>query len=186
LRAFQASGVESDDLVAVAGPFLAEMRFEGWCTGRVLSAGDAALRAMFKEMWNGLVGVGDRAAFRPSLDEERALYALYLLRPHPTRAMRDALAAARRAAHDAPSCDALAQAERVADEAWRLDRITRLAAIDPLYPAAFARGVSNLRRGDYAHAADDLSAWLAAHPDGPFTLRARAALRTAIAALRIE
>jgi hypothetical protein len=186
IRSFEATGVESDDLVAVAGAFISGMQYEGWCTGRTLAAGEPALRAMFKEMWNGLVGTGDRASFRPSLDEERALYAVYLLYPHPTRAMRETLAAARRSAHDGPSCDALAQAERVAAETWRLERITRLSAIDPLYPAAYARGVSNLRRGDYAHAASDLSAWLQAHPNGPFTLRARSALRAAIDALRIE
>jgi hypothetical protein len=143
---------------------------------------------MFKEMWNGLMGAGvaDRPAFRPTLDEERALYSLYLSRPHPARTARDAIAAARRAAHDEASCQALAQAERVAVEAWRLERIARFAAIDPTYPVAYARGIANLRRGDYTHAADDLSTWLRDHPDGPFTLRARSALRAAVASLRIE
>jgi hypothetical protein len=186
LRAFEATGVESDDLFAVAGSFLAGMRFEGWCQGRVVLAGDAARRAMFKEMWNGLVAVADRPAFRPTLDEERALYALYLFYPHPPRSARDAIAAARRGAHDGPSCDALAQAERNAEETWRIDRIDRIAAIDPAYPAAYARGVSNLRRGDFPHAASDLSEWLRQHPDGPLALRARAALRAAVDALRID
>jgi hypothetical protein len=186
LRAFEATGAESDELSAVAGSFLAGMRYEGWCTGRTLVASDGALRAMFKEMWNGLVGVSERPAFRPSLDEERALYVVYLLYPHPPRATRDALAAARRAAHDAPSCESLAQAERSAEETWRLERIQRLAVIDPTYPVAYARGVSNLRRGDFVHAADDLSAWLRDHPDGPYALRARAALHAALAALRVD
>jgi hypothetical protein len=186
VHAFEATGVESQDLHAVAGSFMAGMRYEGWCHGRTLVAGDAALRTMFKEMWDSLAGVGDRAAFRPSLDEERALYAVYLLYPHPPRAMRDAITAARRAAHDGPSCDALAQAERSGEETWRIERITRLAAIDPTYPVAYARGVSNLRRQDFAHAADDLSTWLRDHPDGPFSLRARTALRAAVGALRIE
>jgi hypothetical protein len=186
LRRFEATGVESEDLLAVAGTFVSAMRYEGWCTGTTIAAGDGALRAMFKEMWNGLAAVGDRPAFRPSLDEERALYALYLLRPHPARAARDAIASARRSAHDEASCAALAQAERAAAETWRIERIARLAAIDPAYPALYARGVANLRRGDYSHAADDLSAWLRDHPDGPFTLRARSALRAAVASLRIE
>jgi len=186
IRAFGATGVESEDLHAVAGSFVSGMRYEGWCRGRAFVAGDAALRAMFKEMWDGLAGVGDRPPFRPSLDEERALYGVYLLYPHPPRAMRDAITAARRAAHDGPSCDALEQAERSGEETWRIERITRLAAIDPAYPIAYARGIANLRRQDFVHAADDLSAWLREHPDGPLALRARAGLRTAVAALHVE
>jgi hypothetical protein len=186
LRAFEATGAESDDLFAVAGSFLAGMRYEGWCEGRTVLAGDAARRAMFKEMWNGLVGVADRPSFRPTLDEERALYALYLFYPHPPRNSRDAIAAARRGAHDEPSCEALAQAERSAEETWRLERIDRIAAIDPAYPAAYARGIANLRRGDFTRAEANLSEWLRLHPDGPLSLRARSALRAAVDALRID
>jgi hypothetical protein len=186
LRGFEASGEESNELVAVGGSFVSDMCFEGWCSGHALLASDGARRALFKEMWNALVGVADRGAFRPPLDEERALYTLYLSRPHPPKAMRSAIAAAQRAAHDEPSCAALAQAERGAEETWRLERIERLAAIDPTYPAAYARGIASLRRGDFTRAAKELTAWLRDHPDGPLALRARSALRAAVADLPVE
>jgi len=64
--------------------------------------------------------------------------------------MRDALEAARRGARDATACTAIAEAERAATESWRLERITRLAAIDPSYPAEYARGVASYRRGTSA------------------------------------
>ncbi len=186
LRRFEASGVESEELGAVAGSFVRGMQYEGWLDGHTLFASDGARRAMFKEMWNALVGVATRPAFRPPLDEERALYAVYLARPHPGRAMREAIAAARRGASDPSACEALVQAERGAVEAWRLERIARLAAIDPEYPAAYARGVANLRRGELTRAAQDLSAWVHDHPDGPLALRARAYLRSALVAGAVE
>jgi hypothetical protein len=182
VRAFEATGTESEELAAVGGSFVRGMQYEGWLDGHTLAASDGARRALFKEMWNALVGVTTRPSFAPPLDEQRALYALYLARPHPGRAMRDAIAAGRRGARDRASCDALTETERVAAEQWRYERITRLAAIDPAYPAAYARGVSNLRRGEIRRAADDLALWLREHPDGPLTLRARAYLRAAFAA----
>jgi len=186
LGALQSRGAQSEELVAVSGSFVRGMQYEGWYDGERLLATDGALRTMFKEMWNGLAGVDVRPAFKPSLDEERALYALYLRYPHPARAARETLAAARRGARDAAACAALAEAERAATESWRLERIARFAAIDPLYPAAYARGVAHLRRGDPTRAAMDLTAWLRDHPEGPLTLRARTYLRVALDGARIE
>jgi hypothetical protein len=182
VRSFESTGVESEELGAVAGSFIRGMQYEGWLDGHAVLASDGARRAMFKEMWNTLVGVATRPPFPPPLDEERALYAVYLARPHPGRAMREAIAAGRRGSRDASACEALVQAERGAVEAWRLERIGRLAAIDPEYPAAYARGAANLRRGEFTRAAADFSAWVRDHPDGPLALRARAYLRTALGA----
>jgi hypothetical protein len=39
VHAFESTGVESDDLRAVAGTFITGMRYEGWCTGRTVAAG---------------------------------------------------------------------------------------------------------------------------------------------------
>jgi hypothetical protein len=183
---FEETHVQSDELVEVAGGFVRSMESEGWYDGHSFAASDGALRAMFKEMWNALLGLDKQAAFTPPLDEERALYALYLSRPHPAPAMRDAIAAARRGARDARTCEAVAEADRMAVETWRIERIARLAAIDPTYPALYARGVAHLRRGDFVRAADDLGAWLSQHPDGPLALRARSYLRAASIASRVE
>jgi hypothetical protein len=186
IRTFESTGLQSEELAAVAGSFVHGMQYEGWCDGHLLAASNGALRAMFKDMWNSLVGLQGRPAFRPALDEERALYALYLEKPHPARAMREAIVAGRRGARDPRSCQALEEGERLAIEAWRIERITRLAAIDPAYPADYARGLANLRRGEYARAAEDLSAWLRVHPDGPLALRARTFLRAAVFGARVD
>lgn len=186
IRVFESTGEQSEELAAVAGSFVRGMQYEGWLNGHALLASDGARRALFKEMWNALAGVQDRPPFQPPLDELRALYALYLQRPHPSRRAREALAAGRRAARDPRSCEVLVAGEVAAVEAWRLERIAQLSAIDPVYPALYARGIAYLRKGDYAHAADDLSAWLRAHPDGPFALRAHAYLRAAADGLRAD
>lgn len=183
---FEATGEVSPELGALAGNFVRSMTAEGWCEGHVLAPQGPALRAMFKHMWNAFLGLDARAELRPSLDEERSLYAFYLSHPHPSRQMRDAIDAARRGARDAKSCKALDEAERGATEAWRLQHIGRLAAIDPAYPADYARGVSSYRKGDFGASASAFRKWLTEHPEGPYSLRAATFLRAASAAERTE
>jgi hypothetical protein len=177
VRRFESTGVESEELEALAGNFVASLTAAGWREeGRIVPR-DAALRTMFKQMWNTLLGVEGQPAFEPTLDEERALYALYLSTPHPTPKMRAAIDAARRGAHETKTCEGVREAERAAVEQWRLERIARLEAIDPSYPAAYARGIASFRLGDYAGATVAFRGWLMAHPEGPYALRARAFLR---------
>jgi hypothetical protein len=186
LRRFESTGAPSDEIAALAGAFIHSMRSAGWCEGHTLVPDESALRAMFKQMWNAFLGFEAMPAFALSLDEQRALYSLFLSHPHPSPAMRDSLNQARRGAHDAKACQAVAEAERAATEAWRLERIGRLASIDPSYPAAYAHGVASFRRGDYAVAARDFQAWLGAHPEGQLTLRAQSFLRAAAGPARAE
>jgi hypothetical protein len=186
VRGFVAKGEQSEELRALAGGFVRSMKTEGWCDGHTLAPAPPVLRVMFKEMWNAFLGLDSTRDLQPTLDERRILYAFYLSHPHPSKASRDAIAAARRGARDADACRAIAEAERAAVESWRLERITRLAAIDPVYPADYARGVANFRRGDYRGAADAFRAWLGAHSEGPLTLRAQNYLRAAVDANRVE
>jgi TolA-binding protein len=182
LRRFEETGVESDELTALSGRFVAAMKEAGWCEGHAIEPDEDARRAMFKEMWNTLLGFAGKPAFDLSLDEQRALYAFYLEHPHPSASQRAAIAAARRGAKDARSCESVREAETAAIETWRLERIARLAAIAPAYPAAYARGVSSYLRGDMRAAARAFREWIAAHPEGPLALRAQAYLREANAA----
>jgi hypothetical protein len=182
LRRFESTGVQSDELAALGGAFVPAMTSAGWCEGHTLVPREPALRAMFKQMWNAFLGLENTPGFELSLDEERALYAVYLAAPHPSPASRTAIDAARRGAHDAKACEAVREAERVATEAWRLDRIARFASIDPTYPASFARGVASYRRGDYRAASSAFRTWLTDHPEGPLSLRAHAFLRASDAA----
>jgi hypothetical protein len=186
VRGFEATGVESAELMALAGTFVRSMVREGWCHDHVLVTREPALRAMFKQMWNTFLGLEKREGFAPQLDEQRALYALFLLRPHPSQPTRDAVAAARRGARDVAACEALAAGERAAVETWRSERIAQLSSIDPSYPAAFARGVSSFRHGNFAVAAGAFRSWLGDHPEGPLTLRAQNYLRAAVDAERVE
>ncbi len=183
---FDATGDRTPELDALAGSFVRSLTLEGWCEGHHLLPDPVSLRVMYKHMWNAFLGLDGRAELRPSLDEERVFYAFTLSHPHPSRAMRDALAAARRGARDARACLAIDEAEKAATEAWRLDRISRLAAIDPAYPADYARGVASFRRGDFGASAKSFEAWLQAHPRGPLSLRAQNFLRAAAAADRAE
>jgi hypothetical protein len=179
LRRFESSGVETEELAALAGAFVPSMKAAGWCDGHTLVPREPALRALFKEMWDAFLGLQGRPAFDPSLDEERALYALYLSAPHPSPTMRAAIESARLGAHDPGACEGVREAERGATEEWRLERIRRLATIDPTYPAAYARGVASYRRADYRGAEAAFRTWLTAHPDGALSLRARSFLRAA-------
>ena len=186
VHAFEKSGTESPELTELAGTFVKAMTDEGWCEGHTIVAGDAALIAMFKQMWNTFLNLDGNKAFDLSLDERRALYALYLDHALPAQAAREALDSARRGAHDVRACEAVAQAETAAVESRRLERIARLATFDPEYPAAYARGVSNLRRHKFGLAADAFRVWLRDHPDGPLTLRAHSFRRRALAGEREE
>jgi hypothetical protein len=186
VRRFESTGEESPELRALAGAFVRTMKSEGWCEGHALDMPEEVLRPMYKDMWTAFVGLDKRAAFTLSLDEERALYAFLLGHAHPSKSMRQSLDAARRGARDAKACEAIAEAEQNATEAWRLERIARIGAIDPLYPAEFARGVASYRRGDFAGSAQSFRRWLHDHPDGPLTLRAENYLRAAVDADRIE
>lgn len=183
---FEATGQESAELKALAGGFVRSMKNEGWCSGHTLVPPRPVLHVMFKQMWNAFLGLERSADLAPTLDEQRSLYAFYLSHAHPSKAMREAIAAARRGARDAKACRALVDAERAATESWRLDRIARVAALDPTYPADYARGVSAFRQGEYAASAKAFRNWLRDHPEGPFALRAQNYLRAAADGDRAE
>ncbi|MGA2451208.1 MAG: homeobox domain-containing protein [Polyangiaceae bacterium] len=175
----RATGKPSPELSELAGSFLPSMTADGWYGANSLVPDDDVLRVMFKDMWNTVVGLQRRQDLAPSLDEERLLYAFYLRHPHPSRPMREALAATRRSAADAGRGISLERAERAALEAWRIDRVGRLAALDPAYPADFARGIAQYSAGAFDASASSFRSWLRDHPDGPWTLRARNYLRAA-------
>jgi hypothetical protein len=186
MRRFEATGVQSPELEALAGGFVRSLTAEGWCDDHAVAPGESALRTMFKQMWNAFLGLEGRAELSPTLDEQRALYAFYLSHPHPPKTMRDALSAARRGARDAAACAAIEEAARGAVEAWRIERIGRLAAIDPAYPVDYARGVASYRRGDFGASAQSFRKWLREHPVGPLALRAQNFLRAAADAESVE
>ena len=179
---YEASGEPSPELLAIGGNFIRRMEQVGWCKNHKVLLSDPERRAAFKLAWNGIVGVTARARFALTLDETRALYTFYLAHPHAPESAKQAIESARRAAKDKAACDALEAGERMAIEGWRLDKLQRLGAIDPEYPLAYARGVSQFRMGKFDASAQSFEAWLKDHPEGPWTLRARNHLKAALEA----
>jgi hypothetical protein len=182
---FERTGQGSPELDALAGSFVRSMTSQGWCEGHTFAAGVPVLRVMFKEMWNAFLGVR-RGPFVPTLDEERVLYAFYLSHPHPSAGARAHVEALRRGARDAKDCAAADELEQRAIDRWRLEHVTRLAAVDPEYPGDYARGIASYGTGQYEASADAFRAWLRDHPTGPYTLRAQAFLRAAVLASRVD
>lgn len=183
---FEHTGQSSTELDALAGSFVRSMTNQGWCDGHAFAAGVPVLRVMFKEMWNAFLGVQGRAPFAPTLDEERVLYAFYLSHPHPSPVARAHVEALRRGARDAKDCAAADQIEQRAVEKWRLERVTRLAVLNPAYPGDYARGIASYGAGQYEASVDAFRTWLREHPSGPYTLRAQAFLRAAVFASRVD
>jgi hypothetical protein len=182
--AWRKTGKETPELDALGGGFLRRMTITGYIRNGALALGDRELRVAFKLRWNAVTRFDADPAFRPTLDEMRAFYTFDLLHPHPTESARQTLAAARKNARTRADCEALAVGERIAAAQWRLDKIDKLARIDPSYPVSFARGVALYRAAKFDESARAFEEWLRQHPNGPLTLRARNHLRAAIAASR--
>ncbi len=185
VSAWKKTGNASAELEAVGGGFIRRMTIAGYAHDHALVLGDHELRVAFKLKWNSVVRVDEDPAFQPTLDESRALYTFYILHPHATESARETFAAARKTARTQADCDALAAGERIAAESFRLEKVEKLAQIDPTYPAAYARGVALYRAAKYDASARAFEEWIRLHPDGPLTLRARNHLRAAIAASRV-
>jgi hypothetical protein len=180
---WEATEQVDDDLVDLAGGFVDRAVEAGWVqpSPRRLLMSESALRVAFKMVWNSLVGVSGDHAFAPSLDEERALYAFYLEHPRTPEAHRLAFDAEREEATTPEACARLRAEEGRQRELWRAEKIKRLGAIDPKYPAGYALGVAYYRAGRYDLAIDSFTTFLAGHPNGPYALRARNHLKAALA-----
>lgn len=179
VRAFEASGEVSRELEELGGSFVERMRSAGWIEGRRPVADEAQLRAAYKTMWNGLVGELTREQAL-TLDEQRALYSLYLAHPHAPEANRAEILAERRDARTAADCERAAASERRLVEKWREGKIRQLGRIDSSYPTDYALGVSYFRAEQYDLSARAFRAWVDAHPDGAYALRAKNHLKAAV------
>ena len=82
-----------------------------------------------------------------------------------------------------PEACARANAERTKQtELWRADKIRRFGEIDPTYPTSYALGVAYYRAGRFDTSADAFATFVKEHPDGPYVLRARNHLKSALVA----
>lgn len=179
VRAFEGSGQVSPELEQLGGSFVERMRMAGWIEGSRVVPDERQLRAAYKTMWNGLVGELTKEQAL-TLDEQRALYSLYLAHPHAPDANRAEILAERRDARTEADCERAATSERRLVEKWREGKIRQLGRIDPSYPTDYALGVSYFRGEQYDLAARAFRSWLEAHPDGAYALRAKNHLKAAI------
>lgn len=183
VAAYERTGAVSADLEELAGSFVDHMKAAGWLDGHRVLLDDAQRRAAFKAAWTILVaGSTPPAALAVTIDEQRALYTLYLEHPHPQESQRTSLSLRRAGANAPDECARVNHDERVASELWRADKIKRLGDLDPSYPTGYALGVAYYRAGRFDQSAEAFQKWLDAHPDGPWTLRARNHMKAALVA----
>jgi TolA-binding protein len=182
LARYESTGTVSPDLEELGSGFVKRMKTSGWSEGNHILLDVAQRRAMFKLVWNALAGVESVERFALALDEQRALYTLYISRPYAGELSQRTLDALRRDAKTAEACSRAAVDDRRARETWRAEKIRRFGMIDPTYPTQFALGVAHYRAGRYDLSSDAFRTWIDAHPDGPLAARARNHLKAALAA----
>lgn len=179
---WEATGETTNDVTELAGKFVQRSVDAGWVVGRRLLMSEAQRRVAFKTVWNALTGVGSWPAFELSLDEQRELYAFYLAHPHPPDSGRQLLVRQRAEARTPEACARVNAEERRESQLWRVDKIRKLAVIDRTYPASYALGVAYYQAGRYDLSAEAFTVFIGAHPDGPYTLRAKNHLKAALRA----
>ena len=170
LRQFEQTGRESVELRELGGGIIAMLRRSGWIRHdaqgvRVIEPEQFVLEALYRKRWNELTGL-KAPPFAPTLDEQRVLYAFLLTHPIVAPTAGNELEARCRSANE-----------------YMLRKVGELAAIDRSYPADVAAGMLLLRLGRNKQAIEALAGYIETHPDGPWTMRARNALRAAHARL---
>jgi hypothetical protein len=168
LRAWQRTGVTSDELRALSGDFLEAIARSRWCIPetRELVVGERELRVLFKKRWNTMVGA-DGEPLLLTADEERVRVGFLVHHPFVNND------AGSRGVSDPAALERLATPQR-------MKLLDRLATLDPGYPVELARGIVLYRVGHYQPAADAFRRHLEARPDGPYALHARNFMKAAL------
>lgn len=179
---FESTGVETTDLLELGGGFIERMTSAGWVERRHVLLDDGERRAAFKLVWTAMLGVDRMPELAVALDEQRAIYTLYLTLPRAPESQRGTFQIMRRGASTDAECVTVARKERLAAELWRADKIKKLGELDPDYPMLYALGVAYYRAGQFDQSLISFRSWLDRHPDGPLALRARNHLKAALLA----
>ena len=182
VASWEKSGETSEDFIDLAASFVQRASDAGWVSGRRVLLSDTERRVMFKTVWNVLAGFDTKPALAVTLDEQRALFAFYIRHPHPAESSRFALEADRRAATTPEACARVNRDHHRQSELWLADKLKKLGDIDPTYPVGYALGVAYYHAGRFELSADAFTTFIGAHPDGPYTLRARNHLKALLSA----
>jgi hypothetical protein len=165
LQVYEATGKESVELRELGGGIIALLKRSQWMhgdgAGYRIVPDRTVLEILFRKRWNEVTGLKE-PPFALSLDEERAAFAFMLTHP---------IVSANTPADPSSQCRSA--------NGYLLRKVGELAAIDPDYPGELARGMILLRLGRPKDAIDVLAARLEGHPDGPYTMLTRNALRQA-------
>lgn len=175
------AGREPPEFADAGGTFALRAQEAGWVEGRHILLDETQRRVAFKTVWNAMTHLS-QGPYALTLDEERSLYAFYITHPRVPEGHRIQLEMKRRAASTPAECAASRMEWQRESDAWRADKIRRLAAIDPAYPGQYALGVVHFHAGHNELAVEAFNAYLEGHHDGPYSLRARNHLKAALVA----
>lgn len=162
-RDWDATGKPSVELRELGGDFPEVAEQRGFRAGGRLLLDDEELGTLFRMRWCELTHLKNTPPLAPSLDEYRAFYALLL--GHSAR---------------------IAPGEEATRDRTALLAVAALEKLDPRYPADLARGVLLYRGGAQAAASEAFRAQLSPEKEGPWSLRARNHLLSALAELPSE
>lgn len=154
-RAWEVNGRAPAELRELGGDFPELATQNGWFDGERLVLDEAERAVLFRQRWGELTGLGKRAGFETTLDEQRANYS-FLLR-HPS------------------GSDEPARRQR------QLAYVSTLEKLDRHYPAHFARGVVLYRAGAFEAAAAAFQTHLEQPGNPRYRLRARNHLLASLA-----
>lgn len=159
--AYLRTGDISDDLIELGGRAVSEFADNGWLArGAALPPyADLILSALFKRRFADLVGKASPALAGHPV-EERLLLGYLVANPPSDRTLR--------------------QGSEGSASRFVMNRIDELSALDPSYPAAYARGVVLFKMREYELAALSFDEFLRERPDGPHRLRAVNYLKAAL------
>lgn len=180
---FESTGVVSSELEALAGAFIPRLDEVGWVRDHRVLLDDAQRRVAFKMVWNATLHLEAHPRFALSLDEQRTLYAFYLMYPHVPESRRTTIESARQSAQTPEQCARVEVDVRRLRSLWLAEKIRKLAQLDPSYPAAYALGVAYFGAGDYEKSAAAFQRYLDDQPAGPWTLSAQSHLKAALLAV---
>jgi hypothetical protein len=152
LEAWEESGQKSRELAELGGDFPERSEQNAWFVNGRLVLSESERATLFRVRWSELAGMRDTVPFAPTRNEWRVYYRFLLSHPEvPSEGPYDARRTAER----------------------QLTYVAALERRDTEYFANLTRGVLAYRMGAMLPAAEAFRAHLAAHPDGPWQLRAR-------------
>lgn len=167
--------------VELGGIFLERLAAAHWATEHASLTTRDERRVLYKMMWGTEVGLDGEGPFALSLDERRVLYGLFLRAPHAPEMLQSLLEGNVARATTRDECAQSRKELARAAAKWKVAKIAALAQFDPTYPEHYALGIAQLEAGDPAAAVQAFRLALDEAPDGPYALRSRNFLKSALA-----